>query len=268
MHRVSFFALLICATLLAAQTAQKPAAAAASQSPSKPTASIETTAGTLSCELFQDKAPNAVANFAGLATGTKDWTDPRTSQTRHGVPLYDGTIFHRVIPDFMIQGGDPLGSGTGGPGYKIPDELSPDLKFDQPGRLAYANSGPNTNGSQFFITETETQFLNGCFDPGGCQRGGRMMPPNTGYVIFGQCTPESVELVKKIARQSQCVEQGPFRPQQAAPCDPVHSRPTEPVKIVHIRISGIPGLKAAPAKSTTATKAPAKKKAKKSAPKP
>ena len=122
----------------------------------KPTAIIDTTAGKMTCTLFPDKAPIGVANFIGLATGTKDWKNPVSGATKHGVPLYDGTIFHRVIPEFMIQGGDPAGKGTGRSGYPFKNEISPDLQFDQPGRLAYANSGPNTNRSQFFITEVPT----------------------------------------------------------------------------------------------------------------
>ena len=117
----------------------------------QPTAIIDTTAGKLTCTLFPDKAPIGVANFIGLAQGTKDWISPVTHQKKHGVPLYDGTIFHRVIPDFMIQGGDPAGNGTGDPGYQFKNEVSSDLQFDRPGRLAYANAGPDTNGSQFFV---------------------------------------------------------------------------------------------------------------------
>ena len=121
---------------------------------------FDTTMGRIVCELYPGKTPNGVANFAGLAQGTKEWTDPKT-QEKVKKPFYDGLIFHRVIPDFMIQGGDPLGTGTGGPGYQVADEFSPDLKFDKPGRLAYANAGPNTNGSQFFITHVPTPHLNG-----------------------------------------------------------------------------------------------------------
>ena len=119
----------------------------------RPTAIIETTAGKLTCTLFPDVAPIGVANFIGLAQGTKDWTNPISHAKKHGVPLYDGTIFHRVIPDFMIQGGDPAGSGSGDVGFEFKNETSPTLKFDRPGRMAYANAGPGTNGSQFFITE-------------------------------------------------------------------------------------------------------------------
>ena len=131
-------------------------------SSSKPTAVIDTTAGKLTCTLFPDKAPIGVANFIGLSDGTKDWTSPITHQKKHGVPLYDGTIFHRVIPDFMIQGGDPAGTGFGGPGYQFEDETkgSPH-KFDRAGKLAMANAGPNTNGSQIFITVAATPWLTG-----------------------------------------------------------------------------------------------------------
>jgi len=208
-------------------TAAKPAVHTAT----KPTAIINTTAGKMTCTLFPDKAPIGVENFIGLASGTKDWKNPVSGATKHGVPLYDGTIFHRVIPGFMIQGGDPAGNGTGDPGYKFKNEVSPDLLFDQPGRLAYANSGPNTNGSQFFITEVATPHLNG------------------GYTIFGQCDEATVALVKTIAHMA---------------TDPATEKPFRPVKIVHIsvvRSTGIapkPGAGGALKKSATtpAPKAP------------
>src|ERR1700691_2970723 len=193
----------------------KPAAA------SHPTAIIDTTAGKMTCTLFPDKAPIGVENFIGLATGTKEWTSP-TGAKKHGVPLYDGTIFHRVIPDFMIQGGDPAGNGTGDPGYKFKNEVSSDLLFDKPGRLAYANSGPDTNGSQFFITEVAVPHLNG------------------NYTIFGQCDEASVALVKIIAHKA---------------TDPSNDRPFRPVKIVHITI--VRGVAAAAAKPATPPKKPA-----------
>src|SRR4051812_13974101 len=119
-------------------------------------ATITTSQGTLHCQLFDDKAPATVANFVGLATGQKPWTDPRTGKTVHGKPFYDGLTFHRVIPRFMIQGGDPLNNGTGGPGYHFDDEVAPELGH-QPGTLAMASAGPGTgtNGSQFFIDEVE-----------------------------------------------------------------------------------------------------------------
>ena len=194
--------ILVSVILLSSLTlwSQTKAAAPSAQ----PTAVIDTTAGKLTCTLFPDKAPIGVANFIGLATGTKDWTSPVTHQKKHGVPLYDGTIFHRVIPDFMIQGGDPLGTGTGDPGYAFKNETSNDLKFDRPGRLAYANAGPGTNGSQFFITEIAYPSLNG------------------NYTIFGQCDAASVTLVKQIARMGR----------------DSNDRPNKPVKINHITITG------------------------------
>jgi peptidyl-prolyl cis-trans isomerase A (cyclophilin A) len=143
-------------------------------------ATFKTSMGDLVVELFPQKAPKTVENFVGLAEGTKAWTDPRTGKPGVG-GLYDGTIFHRVIPDFMIQGGDPLGQGTGGPGYKFADEIGPDNKFTKAGQLAMANSGPNTNGSQFFITEVPTPWL------------------DKGHTIFGEMV-KGVELVPKITR--------------------------------------------------------------------
>lgn len=161
---------------------------------SQPKAVIDTTAGKMTCTLFPDKAPIGVANFIGLATGTKDWTNPVTHKKEHGVALYDGTIFHRVIPNFMIQGGDPTGTGMGDPGYQFKNETSSDLKFDRPGRLAYANAGPDTNGSQFFITEVAYPSLNG------------------GYTIFGQCDDASVAIVKQIARVGRDSNDKPYNP--------------------------------------------------------
>jgi len=142
-------------------------------------AEIETSEGLIVCELFEKEAPNTVANFVDLSNAKKEWTDQRTGKKIKS-KFYDGLKFHRVIPSFMIQGGDPLGNGMGGPGYKFDSEISKDLKFDKPGRLAMANSGPNTNGSQFFITEKETSWLNG------------------GYSIFGQVV-QGQDIVSKIA---------------------------------------------------------------------
>ena len=122
---------------------------------------IKTSMGSITIKLFKDKAPKTVENFVGLATGSKEWTDPKSGQKMKNTPLYDGTIFHRVIPNFMVQAGDPLGKGIGGPGYKFEDEFKPTDNFDKPGILAMANSGPNTNGSQFFITVKPTPWLNG-----------------------------------------------------------------------------------------------------------
>ena len=146
-----------------------------------------TSEGKITTKLFPEHAPTTVANFVELAEGTKDWTHP-TSGKRSGVKLYDGTIFHRVIPNFMIQGGDPAGNGTGGPGYRFEDETkgSPH-KFDKPGKLAMANAGPNTNGSQFFITVANTDWLTGK------------------HTIFGEVVEgqDVVEKISKVARNGQ-----------------------------------------------------------------
>jgi len=121
-------------------------------------ATLKTSMGDIVVQLFEDKAPKTVANFVGLASGTKEWNDPKTGE-KVKKPLYNGTIFHRVIPGFMIQGGDPLGNGTGGPGYRFEDEFHPDLRHTKGGILSMANAGPNTNGSQFFITLAPTLHL-------------------------------------------------------------------------------------------------------------
>ncbi len=142
-------------------------------------ATFQTSAGDIVVKLFPDKAPKTVENFVGLAEGTKEWTEPKGGKVKR--PLYDGTIFHRVIPDFMIQGGDPMGTGYGGPGYKFADEIGPDNRFDRPGLLAMANAGPNTNGSQFFITEVPTPHL------------------NRGHTIFGEVV-KGIDLIAQIAR--------------------------------------------------------------------
>jgi peptidyl-prolyl cis-trans isomerase A (cyclophilin A) len=120
---------------------------------------FETSLGEITCELFPQHAPQTVENFVGLATGTKEFTDPKTRQ-RVRRPFYDGLVFHRVIPEFMIQGGCPLGTGTGGPGYQFKDEFAKGVGFDKAGKLAMANAGPGTNGSQFFITLAATTWLN------------------------------------------------------------------------------------------------------------
>ena len=135
--------------------------------------------GSFTCELFEKQAPKTVANFVGLARGVRPWKDPKTGEWVKK-PLYDGTVFHRVIPEFMIQGGDPKGTGTGDPGYEFGDEFDPSLQMDKGGVLAMANRGPGTNGSQFFVTEKPTPWLNGK------------------HTIFGSCTPIDLEL--KIAR--------------------------------------------------------------------
>ena len=122
-------------------------------------ATLHTSVGDIVVELFPNHAPKTVANFVELATGAREWVDPNTG-TKSTANLYDGTVFHRVIANFMIQGGDPLGTGTGGPGYRFADEFHPELNFDRPYLLAMANSGPGTNGSQFIITTVETSWLN------------------------------------------------------------------------------------------------------------
>jgi peptidyl-prolyl cis-trans isomerase A (cyclophilin A) len=126
---------------------------------SKLMATFKTNHGDIVVELFPNHAPKTVENFVGLAEGTKDWIDPATGQVSKK-PLYDNLVFHRIIPDFMLQGGDPLGTGMGGPGYHFEDEFHPDLQFDRPYLLAMANAGPGTNGSQFFITVIPTAWLN------------------------------------------------------------------------------------------------------------
>lgn len=141
-------------------------------------AHFDTSQGEITCTLHHRRAPVTVANLVGLATGEQ----AHAIEARKNKPFFDGLIFHRVIPEFMVQGGDPEGNGSGNPGYRFVDELEPSLAFDQPGVLAMANSGPGTNGSQFFITEKPVPHLDGR------------------HTIFGQCTPQSVEVVEKIAR--------------------------------------------------------------------
>lgn len=153
-HAIGFFML----TCLAMQTASEVSAAWKNEKGVY--AVFETSLGKIVCRLFPDKAPKTVENLVGLAEGTREFTDMKTN-TLVKRRFYDGLVFHRVIPDFMIQGGDPLGTGTGGPGYRFEDEIAPDLGFDKPGRLAMANAGPNTNGSQFFITVAPTPWLTG-----------------------------------------------------------------------------------------------------------
>jgi peptidyl-prolyl cis-trans isomerase A (cyclophilin A) len=162
--------------------------------PNGPFVVMDTSMGRITCQFYQRQAPKAVANFIGLAEGTIDWTDPATRKKQHNKPLYNGTTFHRVIPEFMIQGGDPAGTGMGDPGYAFNDELDPNLNFDAPGKLAMANSGPNTNGSQFFITEQAYDSL------------------NQHYTLFGQCDDPSVDVVKAIARVQRDSSDKPLTP--------------------------------------------------------
>ena len=170
------------------------ATAAAMTVPNGPTAVIDTSMGRITCQFYKKQAPKAVTNFVELAEGTKDWTDPATGKVQHRKPYYNGTIFHRVIPEFMIQGGDPTGTGTGSPGYTFQDEVDIDLPFDRPGRLAMANSGPDTNGSQFFITEQAYPSL------------------DLHYTLFGQCDDSSVLVVKTIARVERDGQDKPLEP--------------------------------------------------------
>lgn len=172
---VMIFAVTLMTSLFAAQ-GTKPA------KPRKPGvyAVFDTTMGTFACELYEKVAPETVANFVGLAEGTKDWRNPR-GEIKKGVPYYNGTIFHRVIKDFMIQGGDITGTGTFSPIPKFKDEIVETLKFDRSGLLAMANSGPNTNGSQFFITVRDTTHLNGM------------------HTIFGRVV-EGYDVVEKISK--------------------------------------------------------------------
>lgn len=174
---------------------------------------IDTSKGKFTCELYDKQAPITVANFIGLATGKRAWLDPKSGKWVQKKPLYDGLIFHRVIPGFMLQGGDPLGTGTGNPGYRFQDEIVPELRFDRPGLLAMANAGPVTNGSQFFITEGTPTHLTGR------------------HTIFGACEP--VALVGEIAR----VKTGP------------RDKPVEDVVIKKVTITHGKPTKAIAAKS-------------------
>jgi peptidyl-prolyl cis-trans isomerase A (cyclophilin A) len=143
------------------------------------TAVFRTSAGSFTAKLMPEHAPVTVSNFVDLAAGNKEWRDPRDGKTKTGA-FYEGTVFHRVIPDFMIQGGDPTGTGTGGPGYTFEDEVPPSgPSFDRPGLLAMANAGPNTNGSQFFVTVAPTDWLTGK------------------HTIFGEVT-EGMDVVQSI----------------------------------------------------------------------
>ena len=164
-------------------------------------AHFTTSEGSFTARLFDDEAPKTVANFVGLADGSKEWTDPRNGR-KTNARYFDGTIFHRVIEGFMIQGGDPLGQGTGGPGYTFPDEFSPKLRHDRAGLLSMANRGPHTNGGQFFITLAATPWL------------------DKKHSIFGEVV-EGADVVKKIG---------------STPTTKPGDRPVKPITIQSVRI--------------------------------
>ncbi len=209
-------AIMLALVITPAVFAQKKTQKATPPASANPQAILDTSAGKITCTLFQDKTPITVANFIGLAEGTKEWLNPASKATKRGVPMYNGTIFHRVDPNFMIQGGSPTGDGAGDPGFTIADEFRPYLKFDRAGRLAMANEGrPHTGGSQFFITLVPTPHLNGK------------------HTIFGQCG--NLEVAKKIARA----------PRDKSP-GPREDRPFNPVMLNKVTIVR-PGSAAPPA---------------------
>jgi peptidyl-prolyl cis-trans isomerase A (cyclophilin A) len=156
-------------------------------------ADFYTSMGNFTAELYEEFTPKTVANFVGLANGSKVWLDPRTKQQRTNTPFYNGLIFHRVITNFMIQGGCPLGTGTGGPGYRFEDEIHPSLQHNGPGILSMANSGPNTNGSQFFITHTATPWLDGK------------------HTVFGRVI-KGLEVINSIAKTPTASQDRPITP--------------------------------------------------------
>lgn len=161
---------------------------------------FDTNKGKFKIKLFSDKAPKTVENFVGLAEGTKEWVDPKSGQ-KVKKPFYDGLVFHRIIANFMIQGGDPLGNGTGGPGYRFEDEFHPELTHNKPGLLSMANAGPNTNGSQFFITVVKCPWL------------------DNRHTVFGEVV-EGYDIVEKIST----VKTGPM------------DRPLEPITVNSVKI--------------------------------
>ncbi|MBZ5545773.1 MAG: peptidylprolyl isomerase [Acidobacteriia bacterium] len=238
---VTFISVFLFASALSAQTgakkatssARRPAVADAAapaiklDQPPGLYAVFETTMGRIVCRLFPDKAPETVRNFVGLARGTKRWYDLKT-QAWAVRRYYDGLTFHRVIPNFMIQGGDQLGNGTGGVGYNFKDEFNPDLKFDSPGKLAMANSGPNTNGAQFFITVAPTEWL------------------NNHHTIFGEVV-EGQSLADAISQTARDSNDKPNTPVVMTRVDIVDTRPPA---------AAAPEKAAAAPKKTTSTKEP------------
>lgn len=164
-------------------------------------ACLHTSLGDVVIRLFEEKASGTVANFIGLATGKIEWTDPTSGETTTR-PLYDGTVFHRVIPSFMVQGGDPLGNGTGGPGYRFGDEFHATLRHHKPGVMSMANSGANTNGSQFFLTEVATPWL------------------DSKHSVFGEVV-DGMDVLKAIAR---------------VPTNPVNNRPHKDVTLDKVSV--------------------------------
>ncbi len=233
----SLAALAVVPALLSAQTtttktiAKSTAAKAAASAlppvtlPTEPGkyAIFYTTMGNIVCKLYTKEAPKTVANFTGLANGTKAWKDPQTGAMKH-TPFYNGLTFHRVIPGFMIQGGDPLGKGVGGPGYAFEDEINPLVDFSQTGTLAMANAGPNTNGSQFFITVAPQSRLDGH------------------YSIFGKVV-SGQDVVVKISETPRNDD----------------DKPLTPVKMIRVSIrdvSATPAKPAVPAKTAKPATAP------------
>jgi len=195
----------VAADAVTPQPMPMPVSALASPEPTGPTAVIETSMGTITCRLFKDETPVGTANFIGLVNGTKDWRMPSNHALMHGKRFYDGLSFRRVIPDFMIQNADLPGdpSGDGDIGFEFGNEIVPGLTFDRPGRLAYANAGPGTNTSEFFVTEHPVHRLDG------------------NYTIFGQCDEDSVKVVAEIARVKR----------------DEHNRPLVPVVIKRITVA-------------------------------
>lgn len=207
--KILSFSLVLAVTLgfglmLKAETSKKENKMAASNKSAGTYARFKTSQGDFLIKLFPEDAPKTVENFVGLAEGTKEFVDPASGKSTKK-PFYDGLTFHRVIPDFMIQGGDPVGTGTGGPGYRFEDEFQSPRTFDKKGILAMANAGPNTNGSQFFITVAPTPWL------------------NKHHTIFGEVV-EGYDVVEKIS---------------LVPASPGNNKPNTPVTITSVKIERV-----------------------------